>query len=133
MTMPPPPRSPARRRASALLAVCACTLAAALAPSSALALPTLERGDRGRSVERLQHGLHIAADGVFGRRTVRAVKRFQRRHGLRADGVVGPATWAAPGIGGRRPVLKRTRLRGARRGSRVPAAVFRAIAAANRI
>ena len=30
---------------------------------------------------------------MFGRGTVRAVKRFQRRHGLHADGVVGAATW----------------------------------------
>ncbi|HEX2106013.1 MAG TPA: peptidoglycan-binding protein [Solirubrobacteraceae bacterium] len=194
---------PARRRTGALLA--AAALAPAAVPASASALPTLERGDRGRSVERLQHGLHIAADGVFGRGTLRAVKRFQRRHGLRADGVVGaatwrtlrrslhgrravgraargatgrggsvrllqrrlgvvadgvfgpgtaravkafqrsrgltadgvvgPATWAALGVGGTRPVLKRTRLRGSSSGVRggVPAAVYRAIAAANRI
>jgi peptidoglycan hydrolase-like protein with peptidoglycan-binding domain len=72
----------------------ACALApATLAPGTAQALRTLHHGDRGRSVERLQHGLHIGADGVFGRGTVRAVKRFQRRHGLHADGVVGAATW----------------------------------------
>jgi peptidoglycan hydrolase-like protein with peptidoglycan-binding domain len=196
---------PVRRRAGALLA--AVALAAAALPASAHALATLHHGDRGRSVERLQHGLHIGADGVFGRGTVRAVKRFQRRHGLHADGVVGagtwrmlrrslhrrsvartaagagkvtgrgrpvrllqrrlgvgadgvfgpgtaravrrfqrrrglhadgvvgPATWSALGIGGPRPVLKRTRLRrrggGGRSGG--PAAVYRAIAAANRI
>jgi lysozyme family protein len=72
----------------------ACALAPAVAlPGTAQALPTLHHGDRGRSVQRLQHGLHIGADGVFGRGTVRAVKRFQRRHGLHADGVVGAATW----------------------------------------
>jgi hypothetical protein len=93
MTMPPL-ISFARRRAGALLA--ACALAPALAvPGTAQALPTLHHGDRGRSVQRLQHGLHIGADGVFGRGTVRAVKRFQRRHGLHADGVVGAATWRA--------------------------------------
>src|SRR4051794_1682124 len=91
MTMPPfiPP---ARRRVGAGLVACALALAAVL-PGTAQALPTLHHGDRGRSVERLQHGLHIAADGVFGRGTVRAVKRFQRRHGLHGDGVVGAATW----------------------------------------
>jgi Putative peptidoglycan binding domain len=87
--MPPLPPS-ARRRAGAALAVCAFALAA---PSGAVALPTLHHGDRGRSVVRLQHALHIGADGVFGRGTVHAVKRFQRRHGLHADGVVGGATW----------------------------------------
>jgi lysozyme family protein len=92
MTMPP--FIPlARRRAGAVLAACALALAVAL-PGTAQALPTLHHGDRGRSVERLQHGLHIGADGVFGRGTVRAVKRFQRRHGLHADGVVGAATWS---------------------------------------
>jgi peptidoglycan hydrolase-like protein with peptidoglycan-binding domain len=91
MTMPP--LIPfARRRAGAMLAACAFAPALA-APGPAQALPTLHHGDRGRSVQRLQHGLHIGADGVFGRGTVRAVKRFQGRHGLRADGVVGAGTW----------------------------------------
>jgi len=129
MTMPPLNRS-SRRRAGALLA--ACALAPAAFAASADARPTLHHGDRGRSVESLQHALHIPADGVFGRGTVHAVKRFQRRHGLHADGVVGPATWAALGIGGSHPVLKRTRLRGGG-GSGLPSAVSRAIAAANRI
>src|SRR3954447_2130573 len=91
MTMPPFIAS-TRRRAGAVLVACALAPAVAL-PGTAQALPTLHHGDRGRSVERLQHGLHIGADGVFGRGTVRAVKRFQRRHGLHADGVVGAATW----------------------------------------
>src|SRR3954447_9737267 len=89
---------------------------------------------RGPSVSALQGKLGLAADGVFGPGTFRAVKRFQRGHGLTADGVVGPATWTALGIGGTHPVLKRTRLRGG--GSRgvagVPAAISRAIFAANR-
>jgi len=199
-----PPNIPStRRRAGAVLVACALAPAVAL-PGTAQALPTLHHGDRGRSVERLQHGLHIGADGVFGRGTVRAVKRFQRRHGLhadgvvgaatwrmlrrslhrrhtvarrtrvtgrgsavrllqrrlglaadgvfgpgtaravkrfqrrhglRADGVVGPATWSALGLGGRHPVLKRAHLRRRGRGGGrgIPAAVSRAIAAANRI
>src|SRR4051795_7082039 len=86
----PPLITSARRRAGAALAVCALALAT---PTGAYALPTLRHGDRGRSVVRLQHALHIGADGAFGRGTVRAVKRFQRRHGLHADGVVGAATW----------------------------------------
>jgi peptidoglycan hydrolase-like protein with peptidoglycan-binding domain len=198
----PPLTSLTRRRAGAVVVACALAPAVAL-PGTAQALPTLHHGDRGRSVERLQHGLHIGADGVFGRGTVRAVKRFQRRHGLHADGVVGaatwrmlrrsihrrhtvaraarvtgrgssvrllqrrlgvaadgvfgpgtaravkrfqrrrgltadgvvgPATWSALGLGGGHPVLKRAHLRrGAAGGGGRPAAVSRAISAANRI
>ena len=89
---------------------------------------------RGPSVRLLQRRLKIHPDGVFGPGTARAVKRLQRRRGMAADGVVGPATWAALGVRGRHPVLKRTRLRsvGARRRD-VPVAVSRAIAAADRI
>lgn len=33
-------------------------------------------------------------DGVFGSKTVGAVKRFQTKNGLKADGIVGKRTWA---------------------------------------
>jgi len=87
---------------------------------------------RGSSVRALQRALGITADGVFGPGTARAVRAFQRRRGLTADGVVGPATWRALGVRGARPVLRRARPRGSRRGG-LPLAVRRAIAAANRI
>jgi hypothetical protein len=82
-------------------------LALALAPP-ALAEKTVERGDRGKTVRKLQRLLHVDADGVFGKGTVRALKRFQRRHHMRADGVAGPATWRALRRGGgRRTASKR--------------------------
>lgn len=58
----------------------------------------LERGDRGDAVRSLQRALDVAADGVFGKQTERAVKRFQRRKGLVADGIVGPQTRQALGL-----------------------------------
>ena len=58
----------------------------------------VKRGYRGSGVALIQRKLGIAADGVFGPGTERAVKRFQRSHGLVADGVVGPITRKALGI-----------------------------------
>ena len=84
------------------------------------------------SVRLLQRRLGVAVDGVFGPGTSRAVRAFQRAHGLTPDGVVGPATWAALGVRGRHPLLRRGGER-SRSGSTVPAAVFHAIAAGDRI
>jgi len=79
-------------RASALILTTALLLGALLAGSAAA---VLKKGDRGPSVAKVQRWLNQPADGVFGRGTRAAVKRFQRRQGLTPDGVVGPATWAA--------------------------------------
>jgi peptidoglycan hydrolase-like protein with peptidoglycan-binding domain len=66
-------------------------------PSAATAdAKPLKRGSHGTAVKKLQRALHVRpADGVFGKGTARAVRRFQRRHRLHVDGVVGPATWRA--------------------------------------
>ena len=79
-------------RLSGLIAILVLLLAL---PAPALAERTVERGDRGATVKKLQRLLHVRADGVFGKGTVRALKRFQRRRNMRADGVAGPATWRA--------------------------------------
>ena len=50
------------------------------------------RGSRGDDVRTLQGHLGVASDGVFGRDTQAAVRRFQRAHGLVADGIVGRNT-----------------------------------------
>jgi hypothetical protein len=82
----------------------AATAAGVRASSAAAAI------SRGADVRRLQRAIGVAADGVFGPATERALRRWQRRHGLTADGIAGPLTRAALGLGAG-PVLKRGRLR----------------------
>jgi hypothetical protein len=60
----------------------------------------LGRGSAGEAVRDLQQNLSalgypLAADGIFGKETEKAVLAFQRDHGLDADGIVGPRTLAA--------------------------------------
>ena len=59
--------------------------------------PALKRGSRGPQVRELQtilntQGERLSIDGIFGRGTEAAVKRFQQGQGLSVDGTVGPAT-----------------------------------------
>ena len=63
-------------------------------------METLRYGSRGTMVLYLQLALRragyttLALDGIFGARTLDAVRDFQQKNGLSADGVVGRATWA---------------------------------------
>ena len=60
----------------------------------------LRRGSRNEAVRVLQRKLGELGfdagtpDGIFGRLTTRAVRRYQRLNNLTVDGIVGPATWA---------------------------------------
>jgi peptidoglycan hydrolase-like protein with peptidoglycan-binding domain len=56
---------------------------------------TLQRGNRGRDVRTLQRLLGMTPDGSFGAKTLRVMRRFQKRAGLDGDGRVGPRTRAA--------------------------------------
>jgi Putative peptidoglycan binding domain/Transglycosylase-like domain len=109
--VPPRARRRPRRRALARALAATALIAAAGADDAAADTPTaaatasaaqdvvvLKRGDRGPAVSRLQRRLGVAADGAFGRQTLRAVKRFQLRRGLEPDGVVGPLTRRALGL-----------------------------------
>lgn len=64
-------------------------------------LDVLRKGDRGSQVRTLQRLLTAVggecgnADGIFGSRTLIAVKVFQKAKGLTVDGVVGRNTWNA--------------------------------------
>lgn len=62
---------------------------------------TLSKGDTGEDVRDLQIRLNDAgydcgtADGIFGKKTLAAVKAFQQDIGLTPDGIVGANTWKA--------------------------------------
>ena len=74
----------------------------AVAGAEVKASAASKRGD----IRALQRKIGVAADGIFGPATERALKRWQRRHGLVADGIAGPQTRAAMGLGAG-PILKR--------------------------
>ncbi len=62
-------------------------------------LVLLHRPLRGELVRKLQEGLGIDADGVFGQGTEKAVREFQEKNGLEVDGMAGPNTLAlVPGF-----------------------------------
>lgn len=72
-------------------------------PGQAEDRPTLRKGDSGSYVQTMQmmlidRGYSVGgkgADGIFGEKTLAAVKEFQRDNGLKVDGICGPKTWAA--------------------------------------
>lgn len=53
----------------------------------------LRKGDRGQEVKYIQQNLSLAVDGIFGKITEEAVKKFQAENGIVADGIVGDDTW----------------------------------------
>ena len=61
-------------------------------------------GSRGNEVTQIQTKLKRwgyykgSVDGIYGSKTVSAVKSFQRKNGLTADGIAGKNTLAAMGI-----------------------------------
>ena len=61
-------------------------------------------GSRGEEVKTIQTKLKRwgyytgSIDGIYGTKTVEAVKYFQRKNGLTQDGIAGPATLKAMGI-----------------------------------
>lgn len=60
--------------------------------------PLLRNGDRGNFVYLLQfilneYGYNLSVDGIFGTRTLNAVRDFQRNNSLSVDGIVGNNTW----------------------------------------
>jgi peptidoglycan hydrolase-like protein with peptidoglycan-binding domain len=91
-----------RGRAGLTLAVAGSALAAAGALAQDPAPPSGGTAPKSATKEgtiaAVQRALGLPADGVYGRRTRAAVRRFQRRHDLTVDGVIGPETLAELGI-----------------------------------
>ena len=58
----------------------------------------LKVGSKGPLVKELQRALGITADGIFGKGTESAVKKFQKDNNLTVDGLVGSKTWEVIGI-----------------------------------
>jgi hypothetical protein len=50
------------------------------------------------AIARIQAVVHVAADGMYGPRTIQAVKGWQAAHRLVVDGLTGPITWRAMGL-----------------------------------
>lgn len=67
-------------------------------------LPTLKKGSTGEYVKHWQLFLTLQGidcglpDGIFGPKTEKGVKQWQKEHGLVADGIIGPKTWASIGL-----------------------------------
>lgn len=62
--------------------------------------PRLKKGSTGDAVKELQtllnlSGAKIEEDGIFGKKTLAAVKAWQKKKGLETDGIAGPGTWAS--------------------------------------
>ena len=77
--------------ASAHVAAARFSVGAALRGQLAL----VSYGDTGEIVVAAQRELGVTPDGIFGPRTLAAVRVFQERHGLLPTGVVDARTWAA--------------------------------------
>lgn len=64
----------------------------------------IQQGSTGSTVKTIQQKLKNwgyytgSVDGIFGAKTLAAVKYFQRKNGLTVDGIVGPKTLSALGI-----------------------------------
>lgn len=77
------------------------TVIVVCAEAEELRRPTLRRGSRGADVTYLQQRLTAKGygvgkiDGIFGQKTLEAVKAYQAEHGLTVDGIVGAKTWAS--------------------------------------
>lgn len=71
-------------------------------PKPKATMPTVKLGSTGEAVRRLQtllnkHGARLKVDGIFGAKTLAAVRAFQKKVHITIDGIVGPQTWGKLG------------------------------------
>ncbi len=62
-------------------------------PSLARTPSTIRRGSSGGDVRLAQTKLGLTPDGIFGPKTERRVRAYQKLRRLQVDGIVGPKTW----------------------------------------
>ena len=67
-------------------------------PPSDKPLVLLRKGSVGEDVKRLQEVLRVNVDGIFGKKTDKALREWQAIHGLQVDGLAGPKTLTAMGL-----------------------------------
>ena len=85
------------KRVTAFLLILVLFVSCIGLPEAAFAR-TMKKGSRGTDVKTLQTALKNLGfysgkiDGIYGKKTVNAVKAYQRKSGLKADGVAGPKT-----------------------------------------
>lgn len=62
-------------------------------PRTLSACPTVRKGARGNITKLIQGKVNVKADGIFGKDTYNAVKKYQTDNKLSVDGIVGKNTW----------------------------------------
>jgi cell wall-associated NlpC family hydrolase len=85
----------------AALGLAASTAASTTATTRSVSASTASSADSAlpaSTTRAVQAKLGLAADGVFGPQTRKAVRAYQRSHGLTVDGVAGPQTLASLGV-----------------------------------
>ena len=112
----------AARKRQALILVVLCVLPFVSAPAAHAKSSNANVAALQVALRALRH-YNGGVDGIPGRRTKRAIRRFQRAHHLHADGVAGPRTRKALGRRGR-PLLGRRIIRRGQHGWDVAATQF---------
>ena len=93
-----------RKLSAALAIVFAINIVIILLVQTFGSAASWKKGMSGETVTKIQERLSQWGyysgdiDGIYGSRTEKAVKKFQKSNGLTADGIAGPATLAAIGI-----------------------------------